>query len=106
MKAAWKWSGTLSPFSEEIGLDYIRQIVWREEKPAGGIASQFGITFGAVSQHLRVLRESGAVDFRKQGHTHFYKANHQKLGPLAQYLETFWRGRLTELKTLIEEPGN
>ena len=93
MKAAWKWSGTLSPFSEAMGLDYIHQIVWREEKPAGGIASEFGITFGAV-------------DFRKQGHTHFYKTNHQKLGPLAQYLETFWRGRLTELKTLIEEPGN
>ena len=84
----------------------ILQIVWREEKSAGEIAGQFGITFGAVSQHLRILRESGAVDLRKQGRTHFYKANHQKLGPLAQYLEAFWWGRLTELKTLIEEPRN
>ena len=50
LKAAWKWSGTRSPFSVEIGLDYTLQIVWREEKSAGEIAGQFAITFGAVSQ--------------------------------------------------------
>ncbi len=84
----------------------ILQIVWREEKSAGAIASQLDITFGAVSQHLKILRESGAVDLRKQGRTHYYKANHEKLGPLAAYLETFWRGRLTALETLVERPRN
>ena len=87
----------------EANRQKILQIVWREEKSASEIAAQFGITFGAVSQHLRILRESGAVDLRKEGRTHYYKANHQKLGPLARYLETFWWGRLTELKTVAED---
>ena len=81
----------------------ILQLVWREEQSAGAIAAQFDITFGAVSQHLRVLRECGAVDLRKQGRTHFYKANQQTLGPLAQYLETIWWGHLTKLKALAED---
>ncbi|MBL8237594.1 MAG: winged helix-turn-helix transcriptional regulator [Bryobacterales bacterium] len=81
----------------------ILQLVWREEQSAGAIAAQFPITFGAVSQHLRLLRECGAVDLRIQGRTHFYKANRENLGPLAEYLESLWLGRLKTLKTLAEE---
>ena len=84
----------------------ILQIVWRDEKSASEIASQFDTTFGAVSQHLKILRDSGAVDLRKQGRTHYYKANHERLGPLAQYLENFWWGRLYVLKMLAEDERN
>jgi DNA-binding transcriptional ArsR family regulator len=80
----------------------ILQLVWTSEKSATAIASHFDITFGAVSQHLRVLRESGAVDLRKDGRTRFYKANHQNLGPLTQYLEDLWSGHLQKLKQLAE----
>jgi len=81
----------------------ILQLVWTTEHSAGVIASQFDITFGAVSQHLRVLRDHGLIDLRKQGRTHFYKANHANLGPLVPYLESLWRGRLLDLKSLAEE---
>jgi len=92
----------LSIIAERTRQEILR-IVWREERSADEIAGQFGITFGAISQHLRILRESGAVDLRKQGRTHFYKANHQKLGPLAQYLGPFLGGRLTARKNLAED---
>ncbi|MFN0102405.1 MAG: ArsR/SmtB family transcription factor [Bryobacteraceae bacterium] len=81
----------------------ILQLVWHNEQSAGAIAGHFDITFGAVSQHLRVLRDNGLVDLRKDGRTHYYKANRQKLGPLAQYLETLWWGHLTQLKALAED---
>ena len=81
----------------------ILQLVWREEKSAGEIAGQFQTSFGAVSQHLKVLRDHGLIDLRKQGRAHFYKANHQNLGPLAQYLETLWWGHLHQLKALAED---
>jgi DNA-binding transcriptional ArsR family regulator len=99
--AATKIREVLSVISEPT-RQKILQLVWTGEQSAGVIASHFPITFGAVSQHLRILRESGAVDLRKDGRTHFYKANHRNLGPLAQYLENLWSGHLQKLKHLAE----
>lgn len=81
----------------------ILQLVWGQERSAGEIAGEFEITFGAVSQHLRVLRENGLVDLRKEGRTHYYKANQENLGPLAPYLEALWWGHLSHLKVLAED---
>ena len=80
----------------------ILQLIWNEERPAGDIAANVDVTFGAVSQHLRVLRDAGLVTMRKQGRQHFYVANKPALGPLAVHLEALWRGRLFDLKRLAE----
>ena len=80
----------------------ILQLVWEEERPAGDIAANVDVTFGAVSQHLRVLREAGIVTMQKRGRQHFYRANRQALGPLAQHLEAMWLDRLLQLKQLVE----
>jgi|SRR3954449_9997624 DNA-binding transcriptional ArsR family regulator len=80
----------------------ILQIVWDEEKSAGEIAREFEITFGAVSQHLRVLRVAGFVSMARRGRHHFYKANRAALGPIAQHLESMWYARLSHLKQLAE----
>ena len=80
----------------------ILQIVWNNEKSAGEIAADFDITFGAVSQHLRVLRTAGYVSMTKRGRHHFYRANRKALGPLAQHLEAMWRTSLFQLKQLAE----
>ena len=69
----------------------ILQIVWNDEKAAGEIAANFDITFGAVSQHLRVLKAAGLVSSTKRGRHHYYRANREALGPLAQHLEAMWR---------------
>ena len=39
----------------------ILSLIWDDELAAGDIADRFDVTFGAVSQHLRVLREAGLV---------------------------------------------
>jgi DNA-binding transcriptional ArsR family regulator len=80
----------------------ILQIVWTEEKSAGQIADQFDVTFGAVSQHLAVLRDAGLIDQRKDGRQRLYKANRQKLGPIASYLESLWASNLNTLKAAAE----
>ncbi|MEO7994749.1 MAG: metalloregulator ArsR/SmtB family transcription factor [bacterium] len=86
----------------------ILRLVWNEERGAGDIAAHFDITFGAVSQHLRVLREAGLVTMRKDGRQHFYRADIAAFGALAPVLEAMWRDRLSLLKTLAEaeEPRN
>ena len=68
----------------------------------GDIAANIDVTFGAVSQHLRVLREAGIVNMTKRGRHHYYRANREALGPLAQYLEGMWLDRLRLLKQLVE----
>lgn len=77
-------------------------MVWDEELAAGDIASGFDITFGAVSQHLAVLRESGFVDVRADGNRRLYRANKEALGPLREVLETMWSETLDELAQVVE----
>jgi DNA-binding transcriptional ArsR family regulator len=78
-------------------------LVWDRELAAGDIAGEFAITFGAVSQHLGVLRHSGFVDVRRDGNRRLYRANKDALGPLRAVLETMWSDTLDDLARTIEE---
>ena len=80
----------------------IMRLVWNEERSAGSIAAQFDVTFGAVSQHLHVLRDAGLLEVRREGRSRFYRANKQSLGPLAKALEAMWSDALDRLKSAAE----
>ena len=80
----------------------ILRLVWDQERPAGDIAASFDVTFGAVSQHLRVLHDAGLVTVRRDGRRRLYQARREHLGPLREVLEDLWRSGLEELKTLAE----
>ena len=80
----------------------ILRLVWRRERSAGDIAAALPVTFGAVSQHLRLLREAGLVSMRKDGRQRFYVARPEALGPLAAALEAMWADGLGQLKELAE----
>lgn len=81
--------------------DILRQC-WHAERSAGELAAGFDITFGAVSQHLKVLRDADMVTVRKEGTRRYYRANREALGPLAAYLESLWSGQLDHLAALAE----
>jgi DNA-binding transcriptional ArsR family regulator len=80
----------------------ILRLVWDRERSAGEIADRFPVTFGAVSQHLGVLREAGFVTVRPAGNRRFYRADRSALGPLAQVLEAMWRTSLDRLAAAVE----
>lgn len=80
----------------------ILQLVWERELRAGEIAAAFPVTFGAVSQHLRVLRDAGLVTQRKEGRLRLYRAARPELGPLGSMLETLWSEKLRALKSHAE----
>ena len=81
----------------------ILQLVWTRELPASDIAAQFPVTFGAISQHLRVLLDAGLVEQRKAGRQRFYRARKESMGPLAVYLEQLWGMHLELLKEAAEK---
>jgi DNA-binding transcriptional ArsR family regulator len=78
----------------------ILQLVWDRELAAGEIAARFDVTFGAVSQHLRVLREAGLVSVRRSGRRRLYRVRKQALGPLGRSLEAMWTKQLASLARL------
>jgi DNA-binding transcriptional ArsR family regulator len=82
--------------------EQIMREVWRTERSAGQIAGVMPVTFGAVSQHLRILLDAGLVTVRLDGRRRWYSANRAALGPLAPALEQMWFGKLSQLKHLAE----
>jgi DNA-binding transcriptional ArsR family regulator len=80
----------------------ILRLIWDRELSAGDIATALPVTFGAVSQHLSVMREAGVVDVRRAGTFRFYRANRGRLGPLAVVLESYWTDALDRLAAEVE----
>ena len=78
-----------------------------ESEPASGdiarvIGSEFGISQPAVSQHLRVLRESGFARVRAEGTRRFYALDPAPLEMVEDWaagLRRFWDQRLAALHT-------
>ena len=66
------------------------------ERAAGQIGAvvqeEFGITQPAVSQHLRLLRDTGFVGARAVGTRRLYAVEPERLREAEQWLETFRRG--------------
>ncbi|MEO6215898.1 MAG: metalloregulator ArsR/SmtB family transcription factor [Sphingomonas bacterium] len=65
-----------------------------------------GVTQGAISQHLKFLKQAGLVADRPEGRKIFYRAQPEGLAPLFDWLshyDAFWRERFANLRTLLKE---
>src|SRR6266542_5345175 len=72
----------------------ILRLVWDRELAAGQIASHFDVTWAAVSQQLRVLRQAGLVRERRAGRRRLYRADRMALRPLETVIRAMWRSDL------------
>lgn len=80
----------------------ILALIWDGEMAAGDIAARFDISFGAVSQHLGVLRRAGFVRVRRDGNRRYYQADKDRLGPFRHVLESMWEESLDRLAEAVE----
>jgi DNA-binding transcriptional ArsR family regulator len=80
----------------------ILELVWDQELSAGQIAAHFDVSWPAVSQHLRVLKEAGFVVERRQGTSRIYRVDRDALGSLRSVVEDYWRRSLGRVKELAE----
>lgn len=72
------------------------RIMWRlkeGECSVGDLAEELGVTVTNVSQHLRVMRDKGAVETRRDGKTIYYRVANMK----------FTQGCLLIREGLVEE---
>jgi DNA-binding transcriptional ArsR family regulator len=84
------------------GRRRILTLVRDEEHSAGEIAAEFTVSWPAVSQHLRVLREAGLVTERREGTRRFYRARPEGLDDVRAFLDEFWDDKLERLKREVE----
>jgi DNA-binding transcriptional ArsR family regulator len=59
-------------------------------KPVGRIADVMPVSRPAVSQHLKVLREAGLVNERRDGTRRIYEIDQKGLAALRRWLDQFW----------------
>src|SRR5260221_557563 len=81
----------------------ILRLLWQDERPVGELVHELELSYAGVSQHLALLRDAGFVTVRRDGKRRLYRADLEQLGPLAGFLESFWRGRLDRLASLAEK---
>jgi DNA-binding transcriptional ArsR family regulator len=74
----------------------------RGPKPVVELARGLPVSRPAVSQHLRVLKEAGLVQERREGTRHFYSVNGDGLADLREYFEEFWQEALDAFKVAAE----
>ena len=65
-----------------------------------------GVTQGAISQHLKALKQAGLVAERPEGRKVYYRAKPEGLAPLVDWMShygVFWRERFASLRSLLKE---
>jgi DNA-binding transcriptional ArsR family regulator len=78
----------------------------RGPRPVGEIAAGLPVSRPAVSQHLRVLKDAGLVQDRRQGTRRVYRVEAEGLAQIRVYLERYWDAALAAFEdTAARERG-
>lgn len=79
------------------------QALWARPRTVGELhALMPDVSMAAVSQHLARLRHAGVVRADAEGRYRRYSLDRDRLGPLADALETMWATQLGRLAGLAE----
>ncbi|TKA09201.1 ArsR/SmtB family transcription factor [Actinacidiphila oryziradicis] len=76
------------------------------ERPVGDLVDHLGITQPSVSKHLRVLRDAGLVEVRRDAQRRLYRIRPQPLAELDAWLEPYrklWSASLGRLERHLDE---
>jgi DNA-binding transcriptional ArsR family regulator len=76
-----------------------------QERPVGEIVETMRLGQPSVSKHLRVLRDVGLVQARRDGRRILYRINPDGIRPLHEWTKTFerfWQHHLNRIKEIAE----
>ena len=76
-----------------------------EERSVSEIVDSLSLEQPSVSKHLRVLKDVGLVQVRRDGRRMLYRTNAEAIRPLHEWTETFerfWRHQLIRVKERAE----
>jgi DNA-binding transcriptional ArsR family regulator len=96
----------LSALADPTRRAVFERIVKSDEITVVELTQGSGVTQGAVSQHLKSLKQAGLVADRPEGRNVYYCAQPKGLAPLIDWIAlygVFWRERFANLRTLLKE---
>ena len=82
------------------------RVVGTDEISVAELTRGSGVTQGAISQHLKSLKQAGLVVERPEGRNVYYRAQPDGLAPLVDWMShygVFWRERFADLRTLLKD---
>lgn len=82
------------------GRRAILSVLMRGERAAGDLARPFGVSFAAISQHLKILRDAELVTERREGRQRIYQLRSKPLREVWSWVDDFqdfWNARLDAL---------
>lgn len=72
----------------------------------GQLAQELPISRPAVSQHLKVLKDSGLVFDRPSGTRRVYQVDPAAVAALREYFDSFWGQALASFQAAAESPDD
>ncbi|MDX1711756.1 MAG: metalloregulator ArsR/SmtB family transcription factor [Rhodovibrionaceae bacterium] len=84
----------------------ILDLLATQERSVQELVPHLDVTFGAVSQHLKVLFDSGLVSRRKDGRKRYYRVEAEGLREVHEWTERYranWEERLDALGRHLDQ---
>ncbi|MDF2117674.1 metalloregulator ArsR/SmtB family transcription factor [Roseiarcaceae bacterium H3SJ34-1] len=82
----------------------IFEMIAERPRSVAEITRQVPVSQSAVSQHLKVLRDSRLVRAEPKGASNVYHIDPHGLGQMRAWLDQFWSKTLTAYKQAVEQP--
>jgi DNA-binding transcriptional ArsR family regulator len=73
-------------------------------RAVGELAGELPVSRPAVSQHLKVLKDTGLVVDRREGTRRIYRVDPDGVAALRAELDRFWSKSLAAYKAAVEQP--
>jgi DNA-binding transcriptional ArsR family regulator len=92
--------------AEPTRREVFQRIAATDEISVVELTEGSGVTQGAISQHLKALKQAGLVVDRPEGRRVYYRARPENLSPMIDWIDeygVFWRKRLKSLRSLLKE---
>ena len=82
----------------------IFELVAERPRSVAEITREMTVSQSAVSQHLKVWRESQLVCAEPRGASNIYRIDPAGLGPMRAWLDRLWNRTLAAYKLAVEHP--
>ena len=99
-----EFDSVLRALADPTRRGLFERVTATDEITVGDLTQGSGVSQGAVSQHLKALKQAGLVSERPEGRKVFYRANPQGLEPMLEWMTryaVFWTQRLDVLERLL-----
>ena len=99
-----EFDSVLRALADPTRRSLFERIAASQEMSVSTLTEGSGVSQGAVSQHLKALKQAGLVTERPEGRKVFYRANPEGLEPMLEWMTrhaVFWSQRLDKLERLL-----